>query len=139
MMKLFYTENPSNDEESVLIDGLSREALKAKNLSKIETFGFFLKDREAVVYGGIKGAMFYGCLYIDSLYVTPSLRGKGWGKQLVEASEQLGLEKGCLFISVTTMDWEALPFYQKLGYEIEYVRGGYEKDSKMFLLRKVLV
>ena len=43
-----------------------------------------------------------------------------------------------ILVFLTTMDWEALPFYQKLGYQIEYVREGYEKDSKMFVLRKTL-
>lgn len=121
------------------MEGLSQEAAQIKGMTKIQSFGFFVRDSEEKACGGIKGASFYGCLYIDSLYLVPSLRGKGWGKKLVEASERLGRERGCLFVSVTTMDWEALPFYQKLGYEVEYVRGGYEKESKMFLLRKELV
>jgi hypothetical protein len=41
--------------------------------------------------------------------------------------------------TVTTMDWEALPFYKKLGYQIEYVREGYENASRQFLLRKNLM
>jgi ribosomal protein S18 acetylase RimI-like enzyme len=42
------------------------------------------------------------------------------------------------FVTLTTMDWEALPFYRKLGYEVEFVREGYEKNSKMYALRKNL-
>jgi hypothetical protein len=36
------------------------------------------------------------------------------------------------------MDWEALPFYQKLGYEVEFTREGFQKNSKMYFLRKEL-
>jgi hypothetical protein len=36
------------------------------------------------------------------------------------------------------MGWEALPFYQKLGYSIEFVREGFEKESKMYMLRREL-
>jgi len=43
-----------------------------------------------------------------------------------------------IFATVNTMDWEALSFYQKLGYNIEFTREGFEKDSKMFMLRKKL-
>ena len=35
--------------------------------------------------------------------------------------------RGCTFATVNTMDWEALPFYQKLGYEVECIRDGFEK------------
>jgi len=53
-------------------------------------------------------------------------------------AEKIGVEQGALFVTLNTMDWEALPFYQKLGYSIEFIREGYEKDSKMFMLRKTL-
>ena len=53
-------------------------------------------------------------------------------------AEKIGREHGALFVTLNTMDWEALPFYQKLGYSIEFTRKGYEKDSKMFMLRKNL-
>ena len=34
------------------------------------------------------------------------------------------------------MDWEALDFYKNLGYDVEFVREGFEKESKMYLLQK---
>ena len=33
---------------------------------------------------------------------------------------------------------EALPFYKQLEYSIEFTREGYDKNSKMFMLRKDL-
>ena len=36
------------------------------------------------------------------------------------------------------MDWEALAFYQKLGYEIEFERHGFAKNSIFYFLRKPL-
>ena len=72
------------------------------------------------------------------LWVSPELRHKGLGSKLIHECEKLGHERSCTFVSLTTMDWEALPFYQKLGYQIEFVRDGYEKNSKMYLLRKSL-
>ena len=53
-------------------------------------------------------------------------------------AEKAEKEHGALFATLNTMDWEALPFYQKLGYSIEFTREGYEKNSKMFMLRKSL-
>lgn len=54
-------------------------------------------------------------------------------------AEQVGIEVGARFITLNTMDWEALLFYEKLGYAIEFIRAGYDKDSKMFMLRKNLL
>ena len=54
-------------------------------------------------------------------------------------AEKIGYERRCTFSTVDTMDWEALPFYQKLGYSIEFVRKGFEKESKMYMLRNEVV
>ena len=36
------------------------------------------------------------------------------------------------------MDWEALDFYKKLGYYVEFERHGYLKESVFYFLRKDL-
>lgn len=90
------------------------------------------------VFGGASGTLFYGSLYVDSLWIDKTLRHQGWGKKLMCEAEKIGKENDALFVTLNTMDWEALPFYQKLGYSIEFVREGYEKNSKMFMLRKTL-
>lgn len=54
----------------------------------------------------------------------------------MQSAEILGKDKGCMFSTVNTMDWEALDFYQRLGYEIEYKRSGYSNDSILFFLKK---
>lgn len=53
-------------------------------------------------------------------------------------AEAVGKARLCTFATVHTMDWEALPFYLKLGYSVEFTRTGYQHYSKMFLLRKAL-
>jgi ribosomal protein S18 acetylase RimI-like enzyme len=124
--------------EEILFRGISEEAFRAKGLPPIRPFSIFLKDRRQNVLGGVSGTMFYGCLYVDSLWIDPALRRQGWGKQLMQGAENLGRQRGAHFATAHTMDWEALFFYEKLGYFIEFVREGYDKNSKMFLLRKNL-
>ena len=124
--------------ESLLFQGVSEEAFLAKQLPPIQPFSVFIKDEQQKVWGGISGTTFYGSLYIDSLWIETSLRRQGWGKRLVHEAEQIGKERGARFVTLHTMDWEAFPFYEKLGYAIEFTRNGYDKDSTMFLLRKEL-
>ena len=124
--------------EKALFDGISDEAFCAKGLSPIRPFSIFIKDQKQNVLGGISGTSFYGSLYIDSLWIEKMLRHQGWGTKLMQAAENIGRERGARFVTVNTMDWEALPFYEKLGYSIEFVRKGYDKDSTMSMLRKNL-
>ena len=132
-----YTSIPKEYEE-VLYHGISKRAFQAKGLSPIRPFSIFIKDQKEQVLGGASGTLFYGSLYVDSLWVDETLRNQGWGKKLMYEAEKIGREHGALFVTLNTMDWEALPFYQKLGYSIEFTREGYEKGSKMFMLRKNL-
>ncbi|KTD53452.1 hypothetical protein Lsan_3862 [Legionella santicrucis] len=134
-----YTPNPSAEEIQVLYDGIAGFAQEKKNQPPIECYGFFIHDDNDNIIAGCNGSMYYGCLYIDSLWVHELLRDKNLGTHLIQSAETLGKEKGCLFSTVNTMDWEALGFYQKLGYSIEYQRTGYFHQSTLYFLRKSLL
>lgn len=137
-MQIEHYDEFKSEYEALLFKGISEEAYAAKQLPPLRPFSIYIKDRERVV-GGLTGALIHGSLYIDSLWVDPTIRGQGWGTKLMQAAEKHGKELGARFATLNTMDWEALPFYQKLGYTIEFVREGYDKDSKMYLLRKPLL
>ena len=137
--EIIYSEHASVEEEEALLEGVIESAAIAKGMSRIRPFAFFIKDSAKVILAGAKGVTLYGCLYVDLLWVAPELRHKRLGSKLISACEKLGQERGCTFVTLTTMDWEALHFYQKLGYEIEFIREGYEKNSKMYALRKNLI
>lgn len=133
-----YQEEPIQEDEQVLFEGITDEAVLKKNMNRIAPFGIFIKDSHGVVLGGVNGFSCYGCLYVDMLWLNNKLRKQGFGKKLMVEAERIGYERRCTFSTVDTMDWEALPFYQKLGYSIEFVREGFEKESKMYMLRKKL-
>ena len=131
-------EEPIPQDEQVLFDGISDDAAKKKGMERIKPFRVYIKDSNQSVVGGASGVTFYGCLYVDMLWVQESIRNQGFGKKIMEEAEKIARERKCAFATLNTMDWEALRFYQKLGYSIEFVREGYEKESKMYMLRKKL-
>ncbi|MDP1834871.1 MAG: GNAT family N-acetyltransferase [Chlamydiales bacterium] len=130
--------NPSAEDESVLMRGLSSHAWIAREQDLMQGFAFFIRDENGKVVGGVKGSTFYGCLYTDLLWVHNDLRGQSWGTQLMALAETIGRERNCTFATVNTMDWEALPFYQKLGYQVEFIREGFRHNSKLYFLRKTI-
>ncbi|HSW86837.1 MAG TPA: GNAT family N-acetyltransferase [Rhabdochlamydiaceae bacterium] len=133
-----YQDELNSIDEEALYHGINTDAFTAKKMEPIRSFGFFIKDKNGEVLAGVSGVTLFGCLYVDMLWVKETLRKQGLGESLMEHAENLGLKRGCTFATVNTMDWQALPFYQKLGYEIEFTRTGYHKNSKMHYLKKNL-
>jgi len=133
-----YQQEPIQKDEQILFEGINEEAVLKKKMERINPFGIFIKDTQGTVLGGLNGVTYYGCFYVDMLWVKEELRDQGLGKKLMIEAEKIGRERQCSFATVNTMDWEALTFYQKLGYDIEFVREGYIKGSKMYMLRKKL-
>jgi ribosomal protein S18 acetylase RimI-like enzyme len=131
--------NPTPEDIQILGDGLMAYATQQRDLPPITLFAFFLRDENKQIVGGCNGANLYGCLHIDQLWISPALRGKSHGTQLMLAAENHGKEIGCTFAVVNTMDWEARGFYEKLGYQVEFERHGFLKNAIFYFLRKSLI
>jgi len=70
------------------------------------------------VLGGILGEIKWGWLHIDGLWVDESLRRDGWGTRLLGTMEQYARSQGITNYHLETTSFQALPFYQKQGYEV---------------------
>lgn len=133
-----YERNPNADDIQFLNDGIIQEHKIKKNMKPLDFFAFFIRDEQGKIVGGCAGDNMYGGLYVGQLWVDASLRGQGFGTKLMAAAENLAKESKCNFICVNTFDWEALAFYKKLGFYVEFERRGYDKDSIFNFLRKDL-
>ena len=60
-------------------------------------------------------------LYVDELWTDESVRGQGYGKQLMKAAEAQAVAENLSGIWLWTQSWQAAPFYERLGYE-EFAR-----------------
>jgi len=99
---------------------------------------FVARDPTGVVVGGILGHTRWRWLYIAKLWVDEGARGHGLGTRLMAAAEDLARSRGCTDISLDTFDYQARPFYEKLGYELFGTLEGYPPDSRQYYLRKRL-
>lgn len=137
--QISYDPAPKFDDTKIIWEGISKHAKRERGLPPGKPFAFFIRDELDHIKGGCSGYIYYGCLYVDLLWVDESLRGKQYGSQLMKNAEQLAKENHCNFIAVNTMDFEALEFYKKLDFKVEFERKGFEKNSSMYFLRKDLI
>lgn len=122
--------------EEALLTGLHLDAYAVRGLNVVDVFGFSLRDGANKMVGGLLVDLAYGCCIVRRLWVDPAWRRLGWGRKLMIRAESLAKEKGCTFALADVMDWEDLPFFQKLGYTIEGQVSGFMSGARMFRIRK---
>lgn len=138
-LNLSFEENPDQNDVQVLIEGITEYARQQRGFAAFDFFAFFVRDAHHRIVGGCSGGTLYGGLHLDNLWVSEAIRHEGWGTTLVQAALVYGEEKKCYFATVNTMDWEALGFYEKLGFKVEFKREGFHKNSVFYFLRKALL
>ena len=94
---------------------------------------------ELGVVGGLLGSTRWKWLYVAKLWVDERGRGKGIGTQLLTAAEELARTRGCTDASLDTFEYQARPFYEKLGYELFGTLDGFPPGYRQFYLRKRLL
>jgi GNAT superfamily N-acetyltransferase len=125
-------------EEAMVVRGLlafNEERLGPANDQPVK---FVARDADGNVVGGLLGHTRWRWMYIAKLWIDESARGEGLGKRLMDAAEDLARSRGCSDVSLDTFDFQARPFYEKLGYELFGTLEGFPPGSRQYYLRKKL-
>jgi GNAT superfamily N-acetyltransferase len=73
-------------------------------------------DCDDELVGGLVGEYGLGWLHVTMLAVAPERRRTGIGAQLLELAEQWARSRGALGVNLDTIEFQALAFYERLGY-----------------------
>lgn len=111
-MHLSITDKVTAEEKEELLTGL--RAYNAQYLD-LATFSGDI----GVMLGGLIGVRKGDWLNIDYLWVSDSVRGTGVGSQLIKTAEEEARRKGCRHALVDTVSFQARPFYEKQGYQVQ--------------------
>lgn len=79
-------------------------------------FSLVLRDNHGRFLGGAAGSSFYGWTFVEMMAVAPEARGRGHGRELMEAVEDLARRRGCVGIWLDTYSFQAPDFHRKLGF-----------------------
>jgi ribosomal protein S18 acetylase RimI-like enzyme len=99
---------------------------------------YFLRDEQRQIVGGVEGMLWGRSMHIDVLWVADNLRGQGHGSKLMIAIESYAFEHGYPLVYLETASFQALPFYEGLGYRIFGELPEISPGHTLFFLRKEL-
>jgi GNAT superfamily N-acetyltransferase len=125
-------------EEALIARGLLRFNEDRLGPADDQPVKFVARDAAGNVVGGILGHTRWRWMYIAKLWIDESARGRGLGTKLMAAAEDLARSRGCTDVSLDTFDFQARPFYEKLGYELFGTLEGFPPGSRQYYLRKRL-
>lgn len=80
-------------------------------------FAFALMENGEIV-GGITGKMNFNRCHISGLAIQKASQGGGYGVLLMEKAEEVAIDIGATIITVSTQDFQAREFYERLGYSV---------------------
>ena len=130
---------PLTDQiKSTIFKGFAEHAIERTGINGISAAVSFVAYQGNEFSGAIVVDLFWGQLHIKYLYIKKEYRGLKLGNQLMEKAFAFGKEHKCDFAFVETMSFQALDFYIKLGFKLEFTRGGYIKSTSFHYLRKDL-
>jgi len=75
-----------------------------------------LKDGE--VCGGVTGTIDFQRIHVNGLGMDKSLRGQDYGTKLMDMLEEAAIKEGVKLVTLSTLDFQALGFYEKRGYKV---------------------
>jgi GNAT superfamily N-acetyltransferase len=97
-----------------------------------------LRDTEGTLLGGLFGATYLGWLYVHSLWLPEAMRGLGHGRRLLALAEEEAVRRHCPRVFLETLSFQALPFYEKCGYQVASRLDGFPPGGARYALTKVL-
>lgn len=97
-----------------------------------------IKNEQGELIAGAAARSFGNWLLLDTLWVSDTLRGQDIGSKLLAEIESAGKNRGCKLCLLDTLNFQAMPFYEKHGYTTQWVQEGYPKTGCKYFMVKSL-
>jgi GNAT superfamily N-acetyltransferase len=120
-----------------------QNGLHAYNLAMVpgaawQEIAVTVRDDEGAIHGGVIAYLFDDNCYIDTVWNDENARGNGLGAKMVRIVEDEARRLGARGVWLYTTNFQAKPFYDKLGYtqfaELQWPGS----DLKRHFMRKAL-
>jgi GNAT superfamily N-acetyltransferase len=141
--------DPDQDHEDEVTERLVEHNQRASDIVRRRFEPHHLKAQPVSAYaiddaGGLLG----GCigsivevwhwLTVDTMWVSPSHRGRGLGRRLLAEVEEQARERGCRWAKLNTWEFQAPDFYSRCGYVTYGLETDFPPGHVNHLMRKEL-
>jgi GNAT superfamily N-acetyltransferase len=109
--------------------------LAGENPYKRKWHNFYAMEGRKIL-GGAMCYTKWGWLYVDILKVSETARNSGLGTKLMQTVEEFARANGFEGVYLNTFEFQARPFYEKLGFILSGTIEGLPPESKMYTLSK---
>ncbi len=105
---------------------------------RYEEITLTLHDAMGEIRGGLVGEICWNWMEVKILMVDEDLRGGGHGTRLLQEAERIATGRGCDFIKLDTLSFQAKGFYEKHGYDVFGTLDNVGRDHRHFYMKKDL-
>jgi GNAT superfamily N-acetyltransferase len=130
-------DRPDPLDIEVLEMRIRHEASAATGLGDEVDLAIFVRDAGRIV-AGISGWTWGDCCELQSLWVEPSLRGRGLATRLIAAAEAEAAARGCSQTVHFTYAFQARALYEQNGYELVGCVADFPSGTDVLWYRKRL-
>jgi GNAT superfamily N-acetyltransferase len=129
---------PSPEELQFLEDRLYEFNKTQTGKDDGRLFAILIRNDQQEIVAGLSGWTWANACEIRTLWVHPSWRGQGYGRDLLESAEQEARARGCKAILIISYSFQAPSFYRKCGYELSWRLNDFPPGHQNYFLVKRL-
>lgn len=118
-------DDPPAEDTRLVDQGIGDHNDAAAPLHQVQPLASLARDAQGRVIGGAVGRSWGQCCELLQLWVAPEQRLQGLATALMQAFEARATERGCQVFYLETWSFQALGFYQGLGYEVHMAIEGF--------------
>ncbi len=116
MLNIVIDHAPAKADNDTVMESLIAFNEQVMGEPRDKDFSVFLKDNAGSIFGGVQAHFDRESVYIEVLWVAEGFKRQGYGRKLLNATEQEAVKNGCIYSIVDTLDFQAEEFYLKNGY-----------------------
>jgi len=134
--RLELDEHPNPEDFRTILDGVRAFNRAQTGNAPPRPVAYYLRDEADQMIGGVQGSLWGRSMHIDALWVDGNYRGQGHGSKLMKAIEAYAAELGHSLVYLETTSFQALPFYEGLGYAVFGELEGITAGQTLYFLKK---
>ena len=131
-------EHPNPEDFRTLVDGVRSFNRDRTGNEWPRPVAYYLRDSERRIIAGVQGTLWGRSMHIDVVWVDEQHRASGYGSKLMRAIERYAAAHAHPLVYLETTSFQALPFYEGLGYRIFGELPRISQGHTMYFLMKEL-